>query len=1013
MRDVNNTEFKLVLGRSDWLDQFGVGATDGGERPAGAATRVLYDAERRCASLPAQTDRFPRRVSGPELRSADRTSAARDRYGSWYWIDPENDTRIVVRNAGDGGGDTFWSTEAEGGSGDAAASGAFRPADGNRPASTAAVGALTITTDHRLVAAATGPDQLLVFDLHAGGPPQRIPWMGTGTFHPADATPRPEGGLYLLDRPKQQDADQAPRIWALDRTFRPEGRRQGAAQPVFRPRGETSSDGDATYGITPAPSIELSKQSRPRVIEGLPDDTLLVMTVGKKPGDAESEAASRVLRYRLRGTDGMLVDPETVNLSAKLKPASRNGTGTDSGTGAQNGADTGGAADTGDASGSGDIAWGSWQAYDVAFVPGSPGPAQSVRGTLYVVGRDGHQAYALHLSGDTDELTVSPKSQYIPLRRFSGKGIVAAGGDVYYDVDDRWSPLTAQPRPRFDDRAQVQSPPLDDETPNQDRTPFDSEISDCTWHRVFLDACIPTEADVRLEARASDRTDRLSAQPWQEQPAFYLREGGSEIPYHDPFPGDGERDGEGTWEVLLQDVEGRYLQLRLTLEGNGRTTPRIYALRAYYPRFSYLEEYLPDVYQEDETSARFVERFLAITEGTLTHLEGRIAAVQTLFDVRTVPDEYLDWLGTWFGASLDPALDARRKRLFLDHAVELFSQRGTLAGLARMLTLVLDPCADEFLFTPAGVADAVGRPDDATDRTARRQSVRLVEQFATRDVPRAAVGDARVPEQPTQVRVDQPWTPGDGADTLHRRFRTFLDRERYETTGDRQAVWGTRPSFPPLLPPSDDKHAGPKQADWRVFTRRVIDGPYAAIGARGERRGGGEQTDSVTQRFRAFLQRRYATVDQVPPTLRGRADRFEDVQLPSNLPSGTALRDWMQFVGAVLPIHRSAHRFRVLVPVDPDADRAIQRQRLDLARRVVETQKPAHTAFEVLPYWAAFRVGTVRTGLDTVLGRGSRYSPLLVGEGALAEETVGAAHPENVPDRRVVGRDAADGPRPL
>jgi hypothetical protein len=263
------------------------------------------------------------------------------------------------------------------------------------------------------------------------------------------------------------------------------------------------------------------------------------------------------------------------------------------------------------------------------------------------------------------------------------------------------------------------------------------------------------------------------------------------------------------------------------------------------------------------------------------------------------------------------------------------------------------------------------------------------------------------------VRVDEPWTPGDGADTLHRRFRTFLDRERYDTLSDRKAVWGARPSFTPLLPSSDEEHANQKRADWRVFVRRVIEGPYAAIDAGSVRRESGEKADAVTQRFRTFLERHYSTLDQLPTALMDGASRFRDVQLPYELPSGDALRDWMQFVGTALPVHRAAHRFRVLVPVDPDADAATQRQRLDIARRVVETQKPAHTAFEVLPYWAAFRVGTVRTGLDTVLGRGSRYSPLLVGDGALADETVGAAHPENVPNRRVVGRDPADASRPL
>ena len=733
--------------------------------------------------------------------------------------------------------------------------------------------------------------------------------------------------------------------------------------------------------MLPSPTIPptLPSHLQPKVIEALPNDWLLVLSADDtlrvlRLAGGDGDGGSTANRYQVVVTDPP-EDEGPVDLTVLLEPDGKDD----------------------------DVNWSTWSAHDMAFVPGSPGLTEVVQGTLYVVGTDGNQAYALHLAGDAENVNVEVKPTYLPLRRFSGKGLVEADGTVYYNLEDRWLPLRAQRNPRFVDQGHIAS---------EER--FDSEIVGCTWHRLFVDACIPPETTVRVESRASDHPDRLSDQPWQSEPDLYQRDAGAEIPYYDAFPdGDSDREGRGTWELLLQHAEGRYLELRLTLEGNGRASPRLHALRVYFPRFSYLEEYMPDVYQENEASARFVERFLANAEGMLTDIEGKIAQVKALFDVRTVPDEYLDWLATWFGASFDPALDARRKRLFLDHAVELFNQRGTLAGLARMLTLVLDPCADEFLFTPAGVADAVGRPRDATERTARRESVRLVEQFAARDVPRAAVGDARVPEQPTQVRVDEPWTPADGADTLHRRFRTFLDQERYDTPSDRKAVWGARPSFTPLLPSSDEEHANQKRADWRVFVRRVIEGPYAAIDAGSVRRESGEKADAVTQRFRTFLERHYSTLDQLPTALMDGASRFRDVQLPYELPSGDALRDWMQFVGTALPVHRAAHRFRVLVPVDPDADAATQRQRLDIARRVVETQKPAHTAFEVLPYWAAFRVGTVRTGLDTVLGRGSRYSPLLVGDGALADETVGAAHPENVPNRRVVGRDPADASRPL
>lgn len=1025
MRDVNDTRFKLVLGRSDWEDQFSVGVTPG----QGESMAVVYDDDHQRITLRSRTERIPRQSAAAALCSADRTSAARDQYGSWYWIDPDDPRRIVVRNAGDDGVEPFWppkqgqAPRQSGGGRRANRDSAFQPEAGPDTAEPPDLGALTITSDHRLVVGARSPDQLLVFDLHAGGPPQRIPWFGEAPFVPVDATPRPDGGFYLLNVPESFDdvdgsTDEPPRLWALDRTFRPDGsvHSPSDASP-FRPvdtahgrRAPASVAGasGAAFGL-PVPG-----EGRPQGIEALPDDSLFVLAVAEEEGDEDpcdsgsTAPPSRVYRYRLADPDGTtLEEAGSINLSDTLEPETDDG-GTDA-----------------DSQDSGDelSSWkDTWRAHDLAFVPDAPTPLQSLHGTLYVVGKDGNQAYAVEVAADTETVNdVSMKQRFLPLRGFSGKALVEADGEVYYDKGDRWFTVTPQRRPRFVERGRIRS------------APFDSEIAACTWHRVFLDACIPPEADVRLESRASDRIDHLAEQPWRDEPDFYQRDSGAEIPYYDPFPS-GDRKGQGTWEVLLQNAEGRYLQLRLTLEGNGQSSPQIAALRAYFPRFSYLEEYMPDVYQKDEASASFVERFLAITEGTLTDLEGQIAAVQTLFDVRTVPDEYLDWLATWFGASFDPALDARRKRLFLDHAVELFRQRGTMAGLARMLTLVLDPCADESLFTPAGIAGAVGRPEDADDRTARRGGVRLIEQFAARDVPRAALGDARVPEQPAEVRVDEPWVPSDGAQALDRRFRDFLD-DRYgsspgDSTGDDAAVgkstgagqtadgslggWKTSGKalrFPTLLPAASEENAAQKREDWRVFVRRVIEGPYAAIDAGTVRHVRGDvnekRADEASRRFRAFLQRRYRQFENVPDGWKRDTNRFEGIMLPETLPGGSALLDWMHFVGAVLPISRAAHRFRVLVPVDPDADPSTQRQRLDLARRVVEQEKPAHTAFEVLPYWAAFRAGVARTGLDTVLGTGSRYAPLLVGDGALAEETVGAAYPKKAADRRVVGRDTA------
>ena len=120
---------------------------------------------------------------------------------------------------------------------------------------------------------------------------------------------------------------------------------------------------------------------------------------------------------------------------------------------------------------------------------------------------------------------------------------------------------------------------------------------------------------------------------WQREPDPYLRRDGSEFPLSRPPRA--ERDG--TWELLFQRARGRYLQVELTLSGNERATPRVRALRAYYPRFSYLEQYLPGRVSRGRDSASFLDRFLANIEGFYTTIEDRIAAVQALFDVAARP----------------------------------------------------------------------------------------------------------------------------------------------------------------------------------------------------------------------------------------------------------------------------------------------------------------------------------------------------------------------------------------
>src|SRR5439155_17394833 len=122
---------------------------------------------------------------------------------------------------------------------------------------------------------------------------------------------------------------------------------------------------------------------------------------------------------------------------------------------------------------------------------------------------------------------------------------------------------------------------------------------------------------------------------------------------------------------------------------------------------------------------------------------------------------------------------------------------------------------------------------------------------------------------------------------------------------------------------------------------------------------------------------------------------FDEVAFPTALPAdGPPLRDWYQLLAFVLPARRSAHRFTVLLPIPPaGAEGMTPDERRAIALRVVELQKPAHTTFDVKFFWAAFRLGEVRLGEDTLLDLGSRdprlRQPLVLGGEHAGESYLG------------------------
>lgn len=78
-----------------------------------------------------------------------------------------------------------------------------------------------------------------------------------------------------------------------------------------------------------------------------------------------------------------------------------------------------------------------------------------------------------------------------------------------------------------------------------------------------------------------------------------------------------------------------------------------------------------------------------------------------------------------------------------------------------------------------------------------------------------------------------------------------------------------------------------------------------------------------------------------------------------------------------------AHRFTVLVPRRLDAEQAV------VVRHVLETERPAHTVYELCVLDAGMRVGTgIHVGLSSMVGRTGEFEPTILGDTLLGRRSV-------------------------
>lgn len=772
--DAHGGRFHLLVGVDDWAScletdplwpQRHVLADDGVHPPS----RFEWQPTTGSLRLAHREVVARHRAQGAPRSPDERRGAARDRYGNWFWITPDR-RGIVHLTPGARQASDWWSLD-DLAPNVASCLGGFVSAHAPHVERTATLAGLAITTGHRLAAGLVdGLGGLLLFDLHATGAPLVLRWPHGRVITPFDVAETRAGGVLVLDRARRT-------WWRLDSGWRLQSDVTPGAPATFQPEDAAAPRRATPPSIEPRPNL-LTTRGRDAVVDPVSiaeaaDRTVLLLdrpTAGPSAVVlADPSAPGGVLARLVVQVEAL--DPTRLDLPAFVH----------------------------DVIGQDMCASGAADKLPLA------GPL------IYVAdaATGGTEAFTLqHRAGTAPRLIHQPDE--LPMRSWEAKGIVAVDGDVYYDAVGRWIPLepfglcnmersaTLRTRASFADHPVIGQP-------------FDSGTAHCVWHRLLLDADVSSGCTITVAARASDDPALLEQLAFVPQPAPYRRTAGSELPWHDPWAAvQRPSPTAGTWELLFQHVVGRWSQLEITLTGTGRSTPSLRALRAWYPRFSYVRAHLPTPYQEDDEPDHFLERMLANVEGLLTEHEHRLDHAFLLSDARTTPAAALDWLASWVGLSLEPAWSTARRRFLVRHVDRLYRMRGTIGGLRSLLRLYLGCSLD-----PNIVFAASPRTDDPA---------------------------------------------------------------------------------------------------------RIVD----RIGA---------------------------------------------------------------------------HRFRVLIPERLDEDRAA------MVTRIVAAARPAHTAFEVRSYAGLLLIGEGQVGVDTVVGSSAAFVPITLGATPVAAGTLAAAHPFEITDRVVTGRD--------
>ncbi|MCW3494219.1 phage tail protein [Microbacterium sp. SSM24] len=207
-------------------------------------------------------------------------------------------------------------------------------------------------------------------------------------------------------------------------------------------------------------------------------------------------------------------------------------------------------------------------------------------------------------------------------------------------------------------------------------TALDAGLPGCCWHRIELRGSVPSST--RIEVATLTTEEDLT----ETEIALLDDRWVAAATFGDP--------GLAAWDTLVFSPPGRYLWLRLTLVGDGSSTPEVTDAAVHPFRHTSIER-LPAVFSSGESD--FLDRFLALTDSVRDSVTQLLDELPLQLDPRAAGAserrDFLAWLGRWVGMDDLAGLPEARRRRLIRAAAELYRRRGTPDGVARHIGMWL------------------------------------------------------------------------------------------------------------------------------------------------------------------------------------------------------------------------------------------------------------------------------------------------------------------------------------